>query len=277
EASRMKDRKVSPGPLARFLSAFTLMSRIPVRASFQADFSRADFWIPALGPFAGLASVLGFGIAIFLTGSLGIAAASALAAQYFLFNLFHFDGLVDSADALLPIASRERRLEILKDPRVGVYGFFSGLCLVAFKFFAISELAEAGIMFSALGAGLLGAPAAGRAAAALIASRLPPAREGGLGSLMRGFSLARILAGFAIGLLPAIAWAAFAGGWALSALALLSAAAGALVSAAIVGSAYRKDIGGFTGDALGAAIELGEVATLVFLCMALRFYPGALF
>jgi hypothetical protein len=32
--------------IARFLSVFSLLSRIPIKRPFDIDFSRADFWIP---------------------------------------------------------------------------------------------------------------------------------------------------------------------------------------------------------------------------------------
>jgi Cobalamin-5-phosphate synthase len=111
---------------ARFLTIFSLLSRIPIKRSFEIDFSQADFWIPAVSPIVSLAAIGGFAAGMALTRHLGLAITASIALQYFLFNLFHFDGLIDSADALLPAATRERRLEILKDPRIGSYGFSAG-------------------------------------------------------------------------------------------------------------------------------------------------------
>ena len=129
----MSDRHSAGKGMARFLTVFTLLSRIPVGRKFDADFSRSDFWIPAISPFVSLASIAGFAAGMALTGSLILATAASLALQYALFNLFHFDGLVDTADALLPVATREKRLEILKDPRLGTYAFFAGLIVLASK------------------------------------------------------------------------------------------------------------------------------------------------
>ncbi len=258
--------------IARFLSVFSLLSRIPIKRPFDIDFSRADFWIPAVSPLVSFAAIGGFAAGIVLTRHLGLAVASSIALQYFLFNLFHFDGLIDSADALLPAATRERRLEILKDPRIGSYGFFCGLLALALRAGAMFLLAERGLLFSALAGGLLAAPAAGRSAAALLALRLKPARPDGLGALMRGFSLRRVVGGALTGLLPLAAFCLAAGSWALLIASLAAFIAGTLLATFLVGAAYGRAIGGFTGDSLGAATEWGEIATLFILGIVLRFY-----
>jgi len=263
--------KKSPG-FSRFLTVFSLLSRIPIKQSFEIDFSRADFWIPALSPFVSIAAISGFAAGMALTRHLGLAITASMAIQYLLFNLFHFDGLIDSADALLPAATKEKRLQILKDPRIGSYGFFCGLLALAVRAGALALLAELGILFSALAAGLLTAPAAGRSAAALMAWKLKPARPDGLGALMKDFSLRRVTGGAMTGLLPLAAYCLISGSWPLLIASLAAFALGTTLTALLVGEAYKRSIGGFTGDSLGAAIEWGEIATLLVLAVALRFY-----
>ncbi len=257
---------------ARFLTVFSLLSRIPVKRPFEIDFSSADFWIPAVSPLVSLVTIGGFAAGMALTRHLGLAVIASIALQYFLFNLFHLDGLIDSADALLPAATKERRLEILKDPRIGSYGFFCGLLALALRAGAYFLLAEQGLFFSALAGGLLAAPAAGRSAATLVAWRLNPARPDGLGALMKGFSLRRITEGSLIGLAPLMAFCLFTRSWPLLIIALSAFLVGTIASSFFVGHAYKRAIGGFTGDSLGAAIEWGEIATLLILGIVLRFY-----
>lgn len=259
---------------AGFLTIFTLMSRISVKKRFEADFSRADFWIPALSPLVSLAAIAGFAAGMAISGSFLLAAAASIGLQYFLFNLFHFDGLVDTADAMLPMADREKRLEILKDPRIGTYGFFCGILVLALRAGAIALLAESGFLFTALIAGFLIAPLAGRLAAAIIPLKVKPARAIGLGSLMRGFSPSRIAAGSGIAFLPALVYGVFAGGWVLPLFCVAATILAAAFSALTVGRTYVRKTGGFTGDALGAAIEIGEVAALLILGIALRLIGG---
>ena len=252
-----------------FLTSLSLMTRFPLRAKFEADYSRCDFWIPALSLLPSATALGGFFLGHLATGSPALGILASLGLQYFFFNLFHLDGLVDTADALLPAASREKRLEILKDPRLGTYGFFSGFLLLAFRLASMGSLYEAGRTESegllALSLGLCLAPASGRTAAALVSARMEPARSEGLGALMRGFSFPRIAAGAAAGLLPGLIVATILVNPGLAVLGAAAALVSALGSAAWLISAYGKALGGFTGDSLGAAVEIGETALLILL------------
>lgn len=258
----------------RFLTVFTLMSRIPVRKKFEVDFTHADFWIPAISPLVSLSALAGFLAGVFLTRSVFLGALTSVAAQYFLFNLFHLDGLVDTADAMLPVAGAEKRLDILKDPRMGTYGFFAGLLILAARVGALYLLSEQGILFSALVAGFLIAPLSGRLAAALIPLWVQPARQTGLGSLMRGFSLKRVMAGAAVGFAPMFVYGALSKAWLLLALSFGATLVASAASGFFFARMYKNKVGGFTGDALGAAIETGETAALLLLGIAINLLGG---
>jgi adenosylcobinamide-GDP ribazoletransferase len=98
----------------RFLSVFTMVSRIPVKARFDFDFSRFDFWFPVIGIFPALVTALVvFALRAFFPSETLVIALAALGAEYFCFNLFHLDGLMDTADAFLGTSSPEKRLAIL--------------------------------------------------------------------------------------------------------------------------------------------------------------------
>jgi adenosylcobinamide-GDP ribazoletransferase len=256
--------------LARFLSVFTLVSRIPVKAAFDPDFSRADFWLPLVGLPAAAVSLAAWLAARWAFGDPTIAAIAALAAQYSAFNLFHLDGLLDSADAMAGHLPAERRLEILKDSRIGSYAFFFGIAELGAKVAALAALGTLGPVPAA--AALLAAPVGGRLAGALVPTMSRPARPDGLGSLMKGQSRMRAAAGWAIGSL------ALAAGWAtcpgLGALPWAAAAGASLIGALLgslsISSIYSRRVGGFTGDAIGAAVEVGELACALVLLAALR-------
>ncbi len=271
------NRNIKNKGLSRFLSVFTLISRIPVKAEFTIDFSRADFWIPAISIFVSMAAAAGFYLGMFFTGSAFVAAGCAILSQYWFFNLFHLDGLLDSADALLPAASKERRLEILKDPRVGTYGFFAGFMALGLRFALLaSGMSEGRSYFHFVFPALLTAPIAGRLSAALLARFFKPASDRGLGALMRDFSLPRIAAGTAAALVPLAIFSlgsgagadSGSGGWLLFVTASVILILSALAVALLVGKKYTKEIGGFTGDSLGCAIELGELLFLFLFCAA---------
>ena len=111
------------------------------------------------------------------------------------------------------------------------------------------------------------APLAGRLAAAWIPLVLPPARSEGLGALMadrraRDFPMALVLC-----LLPCLVLVALPDWWPLLLLWL-----GADVAGLTVAELFRRRVGGFTGDALGLAVELGELASHALLLGALRWF-----
>lgn len=272
------NRKIENKLLSRFLSVFTLISRIPVKAEFTIDFSRADFWIPAISVFVSIAATAGFYVGMLFTRSPSVSAGCAILLQYWFFNLFHLDGLIDSADAMVPAASKERRLEILKDPRVGTYGFFAGFMALSLRFALLtSGMSEGRSYYSFILPALLTAPIAGRLSAALLARFFKPASDRGLGALMRDFSLSRIAAGTVLALTPLAIFSlgsgtgadSRSGGWLLLVTASGALFVSALAVALIVGKKYTKEIGGFTGDSLGCSIELGELLFL-FLFFAAR-------
>jgi len=254
--------------VSRFLSVFTLLSRLPVKASFEPDYSRADFWIPAMSPIVSIFAAAGAAVGLLLVRDPFLGAICAIAVQYWCFNLFHLDGLLDTADAMAPYASREKRLEILKDSRIGSYAFFFGTVALAAKAGAMVVLFRESLLAAAVA--VLAAPLAGRLAAALVPLLAPPARPEGLGALMKGFSAGRVALGGLLGVVPLGVVALWGGPAAIAALVGLGAI---LVGAAIGGVGlsrlYRARIGGFTGDALGAAVETGELATLLILAATL--------
>lgn len=260
-------------PLDRFLSAFSLVSRIPVPRPFVWDRSGLDFHLPLVGlPVAAL-SALSLWSASAAGLSPSLSAILCLSVQYFAFNLFHLDGLMDSADALLGHGDREKRLAILKDSRIGVYAFFVGFAYLSAK---AALLAEAARRLPGAGSAdiavIFAYPVCGRSAGALVPALVPPARTDGLGAAAAGARASRTLRGATAA--AAVLWAAGAAAFALrgergfsefAAIAVLSwplILVSAYAAAVATARAYRKAVGGYTGDAQGAAIELGELLCL---------------
>jgi adenosylcobinamide-GDP ribazoletransferase len=265
----------------RFLSAFSLISRIPVKVKFSFDSSRLDFYLPLTGIVPGLLGFFIYGILSFFgkttEGHAFMTAVVILIAQYFCFNLFHLDGLLDTADAFLGTVNREKRLEILKDPRIGVYGFFTGFVVLALKTALLAGLCP---FIPAFPAVVFLYPVTGRFGAALIPCMAEPARSGGLGALLKDSRPGRCV----LGLIAAGAMWFFVIWILVNAAALISAPrfntapmgesclTAVLLTACTVGLAlgtsffyarlYRRGIGGYTGDALGAAVETSELLHL---------------
>ncbi|MET0727842.1 MAG: adenosylcobinamide-GDP ribazoletransferase [Acidimicrobiales bacterium] len=210
--------------------------------------ARTLSWFPIVGAVIGL--VLGgvWWAAQELWSPL-VAAAIVVAADLALTGMLHMDGLVDSADGLVPQVPRERRLQIMAEPTVGAYGVAVAGTVLLLRFSALASM-DANVLL------LAGIWSGSRTAMAVAARTVPYARpEGGLASAFAGGDWRTV--GLA-GLILAVSLGAFAGGRQPEiAVALGIAASGAVVVVA------RRRLGGFTGDVLGAAGVVGETVALL--------------
>lgn len=259
----------------RFLSTLSLVSRFPIkRGKEKFDLSRADFYLPIVGIVPASVSLLTLGVGYLLTGSPLLAVVLGLIVQYLGFNLFHLDGLMDTADAFLDAFDREKRFMVLKDSRIGVYGFFAGLAVLSLKAGLLFTLFPWLVYFPAP---LLAYPISGRFSAALIPCLTAPAKPGGLGALVKDLRPYRVLAGLLTGLLlwTALVWGIsvfFALGdprYGLSGLLLAVSLGSSPLVSVFLARLYQKHLGGYTGDALGAAVELAELLYLALSLMIL--------
>lgn len=162
----------------------------------------------------------------------------------------HLDGLADTFDAVMSWRPRERKLEIMKDSRIGAMG---ALALAAVLGLKVAWLAQAGPRW--LPAVLL-APVLGRWADIYGIFWFPPAREGGLG---RSFQSQVRRPGFVAATLCAAALALLAGPRGLLAMLLVWGASHLLARW------WTRDLGGLTGDTYGAMCEIAEVVALAAL------------
>jgi adenosylcobinamide-GDP ribazoletransferase len=205
-----------------------------------------------LGSLAALVLVLGSVLGL----PSQIAAALAIGALVLLTGALHEDGLADCADSLGG-TSRERRLEIMRDSRIGTYG----AAAIALTLYVRVESLAAILTRSALlaAAVVIFAAAVSRTAALVPSLLLPPARADGCGRAFRrpepfAFATAVGIASLSA-LLPVLA-----GGDPGSALTALAAALG--LSAGATKLADRL-VGGHSGDIAGAVQQLTELAVLV--------------
>ncbi len=237
-----------PSPLVA-LEFLTVLHLRRARLVDATALAAAQLWYPAVGALLGGLLVL---IDLALRGRLPVAAASVLllVAWEGATGLLHLDGLADCADGLLGLHSRERRLEIMRDSRVGSFG------VVAIVLYLLLANAAIGALHGTTrSVALLTAPTLGRAAMVGIAAALPYARNDGLGL---GFRRAARGWPGALALLSALAIAlncAGAGG-----LVLVAAAAAGCGCLALL--AWRR-LGGVTGDVFGAGCELAQAGVLL--------------
>lgn len=228
-------------------SAFALLTRLPVPAHRPQGARSAWAW-PLVGAVVGgIAAALAWG-ATALGAPPGPVAALVLAAQALMTGALHEDGLADTADGLMGGQTRERRLEIMKDSRIGSFGALALLLVTLARWSAIVALIGSGSFGALIAAG-----AVSRAPMAILMAALPNARPSGLSHLM-GRPAAHVVA-LACALALTLALLTSGGGTLLMALY-----AAPLILA--LASAARSRIGGQTGDILGAGQQLTEAAAL---------------
>lgn len=232
--------------------ALGFLTAIPVRtdAPEPGALGRAGLWFPLVGGLLGLTlAAANYGLSLlfqpFLASALVVAIWAALTGG------LHLDGLADCCDGLFSSAGRERRLEIMRDPRLGSFGV-AGLTL--FLIVKVLALTSASLEAPATLFPLFAfAPAVARWLILPVALQ-PQARPGGMGAdFAAGLNpLTLILAA----VLPLIL-AAFGGPryW----IALAAAGLAALAAAALA----RSRLGGVTGDVYGLTVELAELAVLL--------------
>jgi adenosylcobinamide-GDP ribazoletransferase len=233
-----------------FLTILPVRARTPLPPTPRGLAGAAAFF-PLVGALVGAAAgaTRAFGADAFGTLTASVLAVLVLVVVS---GGLHQDGLADTADGIgARGGGRERRLAVMRDSATGAFGV---LVLLAWALLLVSALATLGD-HDALVA-LIAAGAASRWAALVHAEAAPPARADGLGA---GFRPTRVAVAFATATAVCAAVAA-CGPW--PGLAALAAAAAAALATAV---GARRLLGGRTGDTLGAAVALAEVAVLLVL------------
>lgn len=233
------------------LSGFALLTRLPLPDHRSTGAASAWAW-PLVGAALGAAAAALASAALWLGVTPGVTAVLVLALGAMLTGGLHEDGLSDTADGLFGGWTKARRLEIMKDSRVGSYGVLALVLVVLARWSALTAL----LVFGGHWAALVATGALSRAPMALIMALLPNARGEGLSHATGQPAPGIALAALGLGLAIAVALT----GWTGIAMAAAALGAGAVLSA----SALRR-IGGQTGDILGASQQLAEVACLAVL------------
>ena len=248
------------GDVADALRFFTRLP-LPAAAALPLDFGRIAWAAPVAGAVVG-----GVGAAVLaLTQLLGLpalmSAALATASLIATTGVLHEDGLADVADGFGGGRTRARKLEIMRDSRIGAYGAIALTLALVLRVGALASALSHGSL-SAAGA-LAIVAAVSRAAALMPLALLAPARVEGAGAAAGRLSLASFGAACAAGLTVAVllGFPTVGAGRAINA-----AVASAIGAAAMTALAYRQ-IGGQTGDVAGAAQQLAEIGAWCGLLM----------
>ena len=209
---------------------------------------------PLVGLIVGGGGAACFGLAMTLGLPVHLAALMAVAATALVTGALHEDGLADFADGVGGGRTREQKLEIMRDSRIGTFGALALMVSLAIKVEALAALPAglapgAFVLVHILARGLLAVPFL----------LLGPARAEGLGQSAGRPNFATAAVALLIGATSAASLElnrTFAG------VALFVAA---LIAVLVVCQIARRTLGGATGDVYGTAEQAAEVAGLLAL------------
>ena len=237
--------------MTSIIAAFQFLTIFPTlikRMFTSQEMGRAVGWFPLVGVVLGFI-LFGVNSSARLIFPQTVAAALTISAWIALTRFFHLDGFMDTLDGLFGGWTPERRLEIMKDSRMGAFGTIGGILVLLTQYAALSSISN-------LFAALLLATTLGRWASPLVIYAFPYAREDGLGiEMKRNVGMKEtILATLITGL---TAWFTF--GWLGFALML-----GAAIIAILISLYTLRLIPGLTGDIYGTVTTTIETLVLVF-------------
>ncbi|WP_235511806.1 adenosylcobinamide-GDP ribazoletransferase [Sphingomonas sp. Leaf23] len=241
------------------LLAVQFLTRLPVPVLHRltgeqaaAGLEQAMAWLPPVGSLIGAVTGATFLIAQFWWPPL-VAAVLALIVEALLTGAFHEDAVADFCDAFGGMASGDRALTIMKDSRIGSYGALGLGLVVLLRIAAMVALPPVLAM-----AAIVAAATLGRLCAVTLAALVAPVGSGAGMAVRAGrmpigrLALAGVLA--VPGIAPLL--------W-LRPMAVVVALVAMAVLLAWLARFLRRRIGGSTGDCLGFAAAMGQLALLL--------------
>jgi adenosylcobinamide-GDP ribazoletransferase len=239
---------------------FIFLTRLPLTYSTpiaKGELSAALWTAPVVGIGIGLIGAAVYGLAAQALHLPPLPAATlAVAATVLVTGALHEDGLADVADGFGGGGTRERKLEIMWDSRIGTYGVCALILSFLLRVSALTNLGDPALVFAVF----IAAHAAARAPIAAFMRLVPAARTDGMsadaGRPPQAGAMVAVVLGF-IALAIALGLAA-----ALIATVLLAAGFGFMAWLS------NRQIGGQTGDVLGALEQIGEITVLLVAAAA---------
>lgn len=241
--------------------AARFLTRLPTPAIDTGDreLMRASWCFPVVGTVIGAVG----GVAAWLGHSLGLpivaTALITIAATAFVTGALHEDGLSDLADGFGGGRDKTAKIAIMRDSRIGAYGVLALILVVGLKVSAIAAILDAGDMATTIIA-LIVPHAGARALIPPVTLLLENASDTGLGDMAGKPKTSTVQAALAITVVGFIVLLPFS-------TALIAAATGCAAAGAVAVLAQRQ-IGGYTGDVLGAVEQIVETAILLALATA---------
>jgi adenosylcobinamide-GDP ribazoletransferase len=232
----------------QFLTRLPLGRAAPVSG---AEIGRASWAFPIAGVLIGLVAAIVYALAHRAGMPSWVAGALAIAATLIATGCLHEDGLADTMDGFGGGDTAERKLEIMRDSRIGTYGVCALILSILLRAGALASIAGPWRVLAAL----IAAHAAARATMPVLMYLLPPARRDGLSFAAGRPPPERIIAAAVLGTVILLICLGLWHG--LAALILLA------VVIWLMAWLSGNQIGGQTGDVLGAVEQMSEIVILL--------------
>jgi adenosylcobinamide-GDP ribazoletransferase len=259
--------------LGLFFLAVQFLTRLPTPAvvPFEADLpARSLPYFPLVGALIGLVNVGIWWICLHGV-PVPVAVGIMLSASLLLTGALHEDGFTDACDGFGGGRTSEAVLTIMKDSRLGAYGAIGITMLLGMRWVVLTSLPGAALPLTVVAAQMTS-----RWFAVALIWKLPYVRTGEqtksrpFTRSMRGIPW---LSGGVLGMLGVIpvAWVTHAG-VRLVVSVIVGTLAAALV-AWLAGVYFKRRLGGYTGDCLGATQQIAEITLLLTTLCAMGSYP----
>ena len=235
-----------------FFTALKFLTIFPVPKTWDKaaeDYGQSLSYFPLAGLLmGGILLGLNYGLTLILPPS--IVNALLITALVILSGAHHIDGLIDTFDGIVIGKSREKRLEIMSDSRVGAFGIVAAILLILLKYVSLSSVPR---MMPAL----LLMPTLSRWLMVSTIFAFPYAKNAGMGlAFKQGTKWQRMALATIIALIASVALLNWLG---LVLMAILWLATFGIASY------FRSRFGGLTGDNYGAINEMTEALLLILL------------
>lgn len=244
-----------------------LLTRLPLGGATlpqTRSLKQAMRAFPAVGLLIGLMLGTAFGLCQWLGFSDLIASILVVGLSLMLTGAFHEDGLADTADGLWGGSSRDGKLAIMRDSRLGTYGALALMVVLALRVATITEIADFGGFANVIVA-LAAAGAWSRALMVQLLATTPSARSDGLAAGIGQPTTSTARQALALGFLSATLLV----GWSLGIVAAMVALAASYGAFLLVRRLANHHIGGQTGDIAGAVQQTSEIIFLLAIAACL--------
>lgn len=256
-----EERRHSTGfaPIADIRAAMTFLTRLPVGGRHRT-LDACAWAFPIAGISVGVTGAAAFWLAGWAGLPSWIAAFLTLTATALVTGALHEDGLADAADGLGAGGSVDRKLEIMRDSRIGGYGALALILATGIKSAAIASFVPG----PSGAAAILAVHVLSRAVLPGVMALLHPASTSGVAASVGrpgtvAAVIALILGAAAVGCLIGPLMSLWAG---------LVAVAAAIGTALAVGLFLARSLGGYNGDTIGLLEQLCEIAIMLALLIA---------